>query len=98
MTKITIPRNPASAIRIPAKPEHAAQPEPIERIGVSAKRAADMLDVSERTMWTLAKQGKVRTARIGKRVLFSVQSLRDLFNEAKTADTDDTACVAVKED
>ena len=61
MTKITIP---------PAQHD-------LERLGVSVKTAAKMLDVSERTMWTLAKEQKIRTARVGTRVIFSVESLRE---------------------
>ena len=49
MTQITIPCGNTAAIRIPEKP---AQPEqPVERIGVSAETAAEMLGVCVRTMW-----------------------------------------------
>jgi len=93
MTKITIPLGTPSPFRIPAKP---VQPEKnIERIGVSAETAAEMLAVSPRTMWNLAKEQKIRTVRIGTRVIFSVQSLRE-FVDGKTGITDksDIACVA----
>jgi len=75
---ITIPNNTTSAtFQIPAKPDD--QPN-IEQLGVSAKVAAEMLGVCERTMWRLAKNGHVRSIRIGKRVIFSVQSLRELVD------------------
>jgi excisionase family DNA binding protein len=93
MTKITIPTNNHATVRIPAKP---AQPtEPIERIGVSVETAAEMLGVCISTMWQLAKEQKIHTVRVGKRVIFSVQSLRDFVNEkCEPADKSDIACVA----
>jgi excisionase family DNA binding protein len=95
MTKITIPRSPDSIIRIPAKTEQPVQAEAIERIGVSVKIAAEMLGVSDRTVWNLAKKGKIHTVRIGTRVIFSVQSLRDFVNgKTESADESDIACVA----
>jgi len=79
MTIITIPASTPSRITIPPKP---AQPErkAIERIGVSAEVAAEMIGVGVRTMWTLAKEQRVRTVRIGRRVLFSVRSLREFVD------------------
>ena len=98
MTKITIPSGGKTAFRIPTKP---TQPEKqdIERIGVSAEVASEMLGVGVRTMWTLAKERRVRTVRIGRRVLFSVQSLRE-FVDGKSANADkaDIACVAEGKD
>jgi excisionase family DNA binding protein len=93
MTKISIPAGTNSAFRIPAKP---GQPEKnVERIGVSAETAAEMLGVGVRTMWTLAKEQKIRTVRIGTRVIFSVQSLREFIDgKPAIADTKDIACVA----
>ena len=94
MTKFTIPSGSRTAFRIPAKP---AQPEKqdIERISVSAEIASEMLGVGTRTMWNLAKEQKVRTVRIGTRVLFSVQSLREFIDGKPTnADKPDIACVA----
>jgi excisionase family DNA binding protein len=102
MTKITIPTGNTSVITIPEK---SAQPEPqpIERIGVSVEIAAEMLDVSVRTMWNLAKEGKIRTVRTGaRRVIFSVQSIKEFVNgkenhcqhQCSPADKSSTACVA----
>jgi hypothetical protein len=97
MTKISIPTGTDSIIRIPEKPEQL--PEPIERIGVSVRIAAEMLGVSERTMWILEKQKKVRAVRLDRRVLFSVQSLRDFVNgKSEHADNVDTACVAERKE
>ena len=94
MTKFSIPTGTKTAFRIPAKP---AQPEKqdIERIGVSAEVASEMLGVGTRTMWNLAKEQKVRTIRIGTRVVFSVQSLREFIDgKPAIADKPDVACVA----
>ena len=94
MTKFTISSGTKTAFRIPAKP---AQPEKqdIERIGVSAEVASEMLGVGTRTMWNLAKEQKVRTVRIGTRVIFSVESLREFVDgKPVTADKSDIACVA----
>ena len=94
MTKFTIPTGTKTAFRIPAKP---VQPEKqdIERIGVSAEIASEMIGVGVRTMWNLAKEQKIHTVRIGRRVLFSVQSLREFVDgKPASADKPDIACVA----
>ena len=94
MTKITIPHSTPSAFRIPEKLAQAEQ-KSVERIGVSAEVAAEMLGVCPRTMWNLAKEQKIRTVRIGTRVIFSVQSLREFIDgNTAIADTEDIACVA----
>jgi hypothetical protein len=93
MTIITIPTGTDSCIRIPAQPEKTEQP--VERIGVSVETAAEMLAVCPRTMWNLAKEQKVRTVRIGTRVIFSVQSLREFIDGVPAnADNNGIACVA----
>ena len=94
MTKFTIPTGTNSAFRISAK---TAQPEQkdIERIGVSAEVAAEMIGVGVRTMWNLAKEQKIHTVRVGNRVVFSVQSLREFIDgKPAIADTECIACVA----
>jgi hypothetical protein len=54
-----------------------------------------MIGVSARTMWTLAKEQKIRTVRIGTRVIFSVQSIREFIDgKPATADIENVACVA----
>ena len=91
--QITIPGGTSASIRIPEK---SVQPEQsIERIGVSAETAAEMIGVCVRTMWNLAKEQKIRTVRIGTRVIFSVQSLREFIDgKPAIADKSDIACVA----
>jgi excisionase family DNA binding protein len=84
---ITIPLNSNPGIRIPARtlPEEPKKErtENIERIGVSIQEAAKMLGISRPSFYPLIKDGKVRTVQIGRRVLVSVQSLRDLVDGEK---------------
>ena len=85
---ITIPLNTNSGIRIPArqpdpKPERK-RTENIERLGVSIQEAAKMLGISRPHFYPLVKEGKIRTIQIGKRVIVSVQSLRE-FVDGKNA-------------
>jgi excisionase family DNA binding protein len=74
---ITIPTGTDSQINIPIKPKEQIA---IERIGVSVKEAATMLGLCERTVWKLINNNKIKTIRIGRRVIVSVQSLRDFVN------------------
>jgi len=79
----TIQRNTHTGIHIPArtpseKPEHKT----IEQIGVSVQEAAKMLGISKPHFLPLVKEGKIRTVRIGRRILVSVQSLRDFVDGA----------------
>ena len=84
---ITIPASPQSRIRIPAKttpPKPKSAPtEDTPLIGVSIPKAAQMIDVSLNTFKPLIKEGKIRTIKIGKRIIVSVQSLRDFVDGKK---------------
>jgi len=81
---ITIPLNSNTGIRIPefTPPEKSKpkQAESIERIGVSIQDAAKMLGISKPLFYPLIKEEKVRTVKIGRRILVSVQSLRDFVD------------------
>ena len=84
---ITIPFNSNTGIQIPArtptkKPE-SKRTESIPPIGVSIPQAAKMLGVSKDTFMVLVKAGEVRTVRINKRVIVSIQSLRDFVDGKK---------------
>jgi excisionase family DNA binding protein len=85
---ITIPSNPTSRIRILAKPREIKpkkrRMESTSRIGVSIEEAASMLGVSRMTFLPLIKEGTIRTVRIRKRVIVSVQSLRDFVDGKNT--------------
>ena len=81
---ITIPRNTNSSIRILATPKEPKterkQTKTIERIGVSIQEAAKMLGISKPHFLPLVSEGKIRTVRIGRRILVSVQSLREFVD------------------
>jgi excisionase family DNA binding protein len=80
----TIPLNTNSSIRILEK-----QPEPkperkkaesIPQIGVSIPQAAKLLNIGKPLMSNLIKTGKIRAVKLGKRVVVSVQSLREFVD------------------
>ena len=81
---ITVPRNSNNGIRILAKPPEPKperkRTEEIPPIGISIPQAAKMIGVSKDTFLVLVKTGGVRTVRINKRVIVSVQSLRDFVD------------------
>ncbi len=64
-------------IIIPPKPSVPPIPD---RLAVSAKEAAAMLSVNERTLRNWTNQGKVQASRIGGRVLYPLDHLRRLIN------------------
>ncbi|MDR0328931.1 MAG: helix-turn-helix domain-containing protein, partial [Planctomycetaceae bacterium] len=84
---ITIPASQPSRVRIAAKP--APQKPKKERtedtspIGVSIPTAARMVGLSYNTFIPLVREGKIRTVKVGKRVIVSVQSLRDFVDGKK---------------
>ena len=84
---ITIPSNTNTSIRILARTSKAApkhkRTEEISPIGVSIPQAAKMLGVSKDTFLVLVKTGKVRTVRINKRVIVSLQSLYEFVDGTK---------------
>jgi hypothetical protein len=85
MTRITIPTSEVPRIRIPAKIEKP-QRKPVgdvERIGVSIPRAAEMAGVSVTGISPYIKDGTIRAVRFGKRVIVSVQSIRDYIDGKK---------------
>lgn len=69
---------------------HDATPEPakIERLTVSAREAAQMLGVSERTIYQLTKTGKIPSKKIGARVIYPIDGLRRFVNDAEPVSTD----------
>jgi len=86
---ITIPLNSNTGIRLPArtlseKPKVKRTGEATPRIAVSIQEGAKMLGISKPHFLPLVKEGTIRTVKIGRRVLVSVQSLRD-FVDGKTA-------------
>jgi hypothetical protein len=72
-----------SCIKIPAKAQNPESVDDVERIGVSVKRAAKMLDLSERHVWTLVKEEKIRSVKSGTRTIVSVLSIREFVDGKK---------------
>jgi len=83
---ITIPLNTNTGIRIQAKPAETEperkQTETIPKIGVSIPQAAKLLDIGKPLMAHLVKTGQIRAVNMGKRIVVSVQSLRDFVDGA----------------
>jgi excisionase family DNA binding protein len=53
---------------------------------VAASDAARLLCVSQRTLWTLAKNGDVRSVKIGRRRLYDPSDLAQFIDRQKTPD------------
>jgi len=91
MSRISIPCGKPARIRIPEKP---AQPvKTTERIGFSIEETAESLGVSVPMIMPLVKEGKIRTVRVGRRIIISIKSLREFVdgqnsakNEPETSD------------
>jgi hypothetical protein len=81
MTRISIPTGTDSYVYLPAKAE--PKTKGVERIGFSPIETAESIGVSESLVFDLIKTGKIRVTKIGKRVIVSVQSLRDFIDGKK---------------
>ena len=65
-----------AGIKIPAKAKITPEPvDDIERIGTSVRLAAKMIDVSERHLRTLLKEGEIRSRKSNARTIVSVTAL-----------------------
>jgi len=85
MTKITIPGGNAATFTIP--PLETAD-NAVERIGFSVEETAESLGVSAPTVLRLTKDGTLHSIRIGRRIIVSVESLREFVNgKIKITDT-----------
>lgn len=51
------------------------------RLTVSRREAAAMLGISERLLWTLTNAKKVPSLRVGTRVLYSIDALKQWIEE-----------------
>jgi len=60
-------------------------------LAVSAKEAARLLGVSERALWNWAKDGLIRTVKIGRRVLYPITALKELLDQGGRKQ--DNSCV-----
>lgn len=69
---------PAEAPKDPPKPGWLAPVAATDSpLLVDAIEAARLLGISPRTLWTLTQSGEVRCKRVGRRVLYSRQALKD---------------------
>jgi len=55
----------------------------IEPILYTVAEAAKLLRISERTLWELTKNGLISCVRIGRRVLYDLNDLREFVNSHK---------------
>lgn len=55
-------------------------PKEVERLAVNAAEAAQMLGISERSLWAWTREGKIPSIKIGRRVLYSVEALRQFVS------------------
>ncbi|MEM6484195.1 MAG: helix-turn-helix domain-containing protein [Pseudomonadota bacterium] len=63
-------------------PQHqTGRPESLDRYALTYREAADLVGVSERTLFEWASQGRLRVMRVGRTVRVSVWALRE-FVEA----------------
>lgn len=66
-------------INIPAPRKSVVTPAVPEPLAVNVKEAARLLAISERTIWTLAKTGRIKAKKIGGRTVFPLDSLRSFL-------------------
>ena len=67
-------------LKVSKSPDVAFQP-----LAVSVKEAAALLSVSERTIWSLAQRGEIKSRKIGSRVVFPLASIRAFLNETDSS-------------
>ncbi len=52
---------------------------------MKSRQAASYLAISERTLWNLQKDGKIKSVRMGRLIRFDPADLDDFIEQAKTA-------------
>ena len=63
-------------------PKRSGEPtQQIEPLAVGAREAARLLSISERSLWSLTKDGKIHAARVGRKLLYSVDELKRFVSE-----------------
>jgi predicted DNA-binding transcriptional regulator AlpA len=73
---------------IESQPESAT--ESVTPLAVSVKKGASMVGVSLSTMWTLIRQGKIPTKKVGMRTLLRVRDLEE-FSDGGNVEIDQPA-------
>ena len=63
-------------------PRKASKPSDVatQPLAVSVREVAAMLSVSERSVWNLAKTGKIQSRKIGARTIFPLASIHEFLN------------------
>ncbi len=81
---ITIPfKKTQSAITIPPKPTEFQEVRAVQ-IAVNAKQACDMLGISSGTLTSWTKKGLIPHRRVGGRILYSVEALKEFVSGKKS--------------
>ncbi len=62
-----------------------ASPMPDDRIAVDSREAARLLGISERSLYTLTKAGRIPCFRLGRSVRYYVATLRTLTDTGNTS-------------
>ena len=60
----------------------ASGPAPL---AVDERTAAKMLSISPRALWSIRASGKIKAAKVGARVIYSVEELRRFLADAQEA-------------
>jgi excisionase family DNA binding protein len=60
--------------------------EPPKKLLVSSREAAKLLSISERTLWTLTKNGQIGCVRIGTSKRYAVAELERFIASAQTSE------------
>lgn len=56
---------------------------PVPKLLLKAPEAAEVLSISERTLWALTASGEIPCVRIGRSVRYSVDDLREWIDRQK---------------
>jgi len=78
------PHQPSPPIKIALPPPPPPTPQ-AEPLAVSKREAARLLSVCERTLDYWRKDGRIASVKVGNRVLFPMESLRNFLSGATTS-------------
>ena len=69
---------------------HERTEQAVEPMLLTARQAARLLAISERTLFTITKSGELPAVRIGRSVRYSVDALRDYVRRASEKKCEDS--------